>query len=375
MKKWIISMLIVVTVLFGGVFGFHFFKMTMMKKFMASMGGGAVDVTAIKAEPQSWTPEIDAIGFIEPKNGVMLSIAESGEVSKILIKSGQKVEKGDLLVQLDISKEQADLKSAQSQLSASKAERDRLVKLARESLGTQSQADTAKSNYESLVAQIQSLKSTIARREVRAPFSGITGIVQVQLGQYLQAGSKVVRLEDIDTMKLRFTVAGDDYSKMAINMPVNISVPAYPGRSFSGRINAIEPAVDTTTGVVEVQASIPNSDKLLRTGMYAMAAVEQPTLQNQIVVPQRAIDFTLYGESVYVLKHAASKEKDQPGYDVAEQKTVTVKERRGNLALIAKGIEPGDRVVTSGQLKLSNGTKVKVVEDDTLAPPATLPRQ
>jgi membrane fusion protein (multidrug efflux system) len=375
MKKWMISMLVIVTVLFGGVFGFHFFKQAMIKKFMASMGGQAVPVTAIKVKPQSWTPEIDAIGFIEPKNGVMLSAAESGVVSKILIASAQKVKQGDLLVQLDVSKEQADLKSAQSKLAASKAERDRLVKLAHESLGTQSQADTASSNYESLLAQIQSLKATIARREIRAPFSGIAGIIQVQLGQYLQAGSKVVRLENIDTMKLRFTVGGDDYSKIAVNMPVNISVSAYPGKNFSGRINAIEPAVDTSTGVFEVQATIPNSDKLLRTGMYASAAVEQPTLQNQVVIPQRAIDFTLYGESVYVLDHVASKEKGQPGYDIAKAKTVTVAERRGNLALISKGVVPGDRVVTSGQLKLYNGAKVKTVEDNTLAPPATLPLQ
>jgi membrane fusion protein (multidrug efflux system) len=108
--------------------------------------------------------------------------------------------------------------------------------------------------------------------------------------------------------------------------------------------------------------------------MYAVAQIEQPSLQQQIVIPQRAIDFTLYGESVYLLEHVASKEKDEPDYDIAKQITVTVQERRGSLALISKGVKPGDRVVTSGQLKLSNGTKVKVIEDNTLAPPATLPR-
>jgi membrane fusion protein (multidrug efflux system) len=147
-------------------------------------------------------------------------------VRNILIDSAQKVKQGDLLVQLDVTKEQADLKSAQSRLASSKAERDRLVKLAHESLGSQSQADSAVGNYDSLLAQIQSLKATIARREIRAPFSGITGIIQVQLGQYLSAGSKVVRLEDIDTMKLRFTVGEDDYSKIAIDMPLNLrSIP------------------------------------------------------------------------------------------------------------------------------------------------------
>jgi membrane fusion protein, multidrug efflux system len=375
MKKWMISMLAVVLVLCAVVVLVLFNRISMGKKMMAAMAGHAVPVTAIKVVPQTWVPEINTIGFIDPQNGVMLSTAESGEVSNILIKSGQKVQKGDLLVQLDVSKEEANLKSAQSMLSASKAERDRMVKLAHESMASKSQADTAVSNYQSLLAQIQSLKATIARREVRAPFSGYTGIVQVQLGQYLQAGTAVVRLEDIDTMKLRFTVGEKDYSKIAIDMPVNISVSAYPDRVFSGQISAIEPAVDTSTGVVNVEAKIPNSDGLLRTGMFAQAEIEQPVLQQQIVIPQSAIDFELYGESVFVLEHTPSKEKDQPGYDIAKQKTVIVKTRRGNLALISKGLEAGDRVVTSGQLKLYEGAKVKAVEDNTLAPPATLPLQ
>jgi membrane fusion protein (multidrug efflux system) len=158
-------------------------------------------------------------------------------------------------------------------------------------------------------------------------------------------------------------------------MPVKISVSAYPNSVFSGQISAIEPAVDTSTGVVNVEAKIPNSDGLLRTGMFAQAEIEQPALQQQIVIPQSAIDFELYGESVFVLEHTPSKEKGQPGYDTAKQKTVVVKTRRGNLALISKGLEAGDRVVTSGQLKLYEGAKVKAVEDNTLAPPATLPLQ
>lgn len=376
MKKWMITMLVIATLLFGGVFGFYFFKQIMMANYMASMQPPAVPVTAVQVKAQSWTPVIKAIGFIEPVNGVMLSTAEPGVVTRIMFESGAQVAEGDLLVQLDVAKEAADLKSAQTQLASFKAERDRMNKLAKESLATRSQADTATANYETLVAQIDSFKASIARREIRAPFAGVSGILQVQLGQHLQTGSDVVRLEDIGTMKLRFTIGEADYSRVAMNMPVDIRVSAYPERTFSGRIIAIEPAVDTTSGVVEIQAAIPNSEQLLRSGMYAEAEIQQADLQEQVVIPQRAIDFTLYGESVYVLEHVAAQAEaeDQSGYDVAKQKSVTVAERRGSLALISKGIEPGERVVTSGQLKLGNGARVQIVEDDTLAPPVTMPR-
>lgn len=374
MKKWMIVMLLAALLVFGGVFGFYFFKQSMMASYFASMPVPTVPITAVTVKAQSWTPQIKAIGFIEPENGVMLSAAESGVVNKISFNAADKVEQGAVLVQLDNAKELADLQSAESRRAALKSDRDRLAKLAKESLGTRSQADTAAADYASLLAQIESLKATIARREIRAPFAGITGILQVQLGQYVQAGTEIVRLENTDTMKIRFSLGEENYSHLALNMPVKIAVSAYPDKTFSGHITAIEPAIDMKSGVVKLEAVIPNSDQLLRSGMYAEVAVQQAAMLEQVVIPQRAIDFTLYGESVYLIEQVQPEDKTQAAYDVVKQKTVTVAERRGSDALIAKGVVVGDRVVTSGQLKLANGSHVKIVEDDTLLPPATLPR-
>jgi len=367
-------MLLVAILLFGSVFGFYQFKQVMMRDYMASMPVPTIPVTAVEIEAVDWTPVIHAIGFIEPANGVMLSAAGPGVVSKILFESGQEVEPDALLVQLDSDKEIADLRSAQSRLTSVKAERDRLAKLARESLVTKSQADVAAADYQSLVAQIDSLKATIARREIRAPFGGVTGINQVQLGQYLQTGTEVVRVENLELMKIRFIIGEKDYPRVAVGMPVQVTVSTYPERVFEGTINAIEPAIDYKSGVVQLQARIPNSDQLLRAGMYAEVDIYQPKLEQQVVIPQRAISFALYGETVYVLKSEASPEDAQATIDVAQQVTVKVAQRRGSLALISAGLQAGDRIVTSGQLKLANGTRVKIVEDDTLAPPAVLPR-
>jgi membrane fusion protein (multidrug efflux system) len=374
MKKWMFWMLVVATLLFGSVFGFYQFKQVMMRDFMASMPVPSVPVTAMTVAASDWVPMIHAIGFIEPENGVTLSTAEAGVVSEIKFSSGQQVEQGELLVKLDSGKEAADLRSAQSRLTSVRAESERQAKLARDSLVTQSVADAAAADYQSLRAQIDSLNASIERREIRAPFSGVTGINLVQLGQYLQTGTEVVRLDDIHHMKIRFIISEKNYPKVSVGMAVDITVSAYPGRVFAGKINAIDPAIDYKSGVVQLQAVIPNDELLLRAGMYAEVNIRQPTLTQQVVIPQRAITFALYGETVYVLDSTPSKQDGQPATSVARQVTVKVAERRDSLALISEGLKPGEVVVTSGQLKLANGTQVKVVADDTLAPPEKMPR-
>lgn len=374
MKKWMLWMLVGATVIFGSVFGFYAFKQVMIGKYFASLPVPTVPVTAVDVRASDWTPTIDGIGFIEPDRGVTLSASLAGLVSSVLFESGQTVNEGDLLVQLDADKERADLQSAQSRLASVKSERDRLVQLAQKSMASRSQADQAEATYDALLADIDSLKATIARREIRAPFSGITGIRQVNLGQYLQPGAEVVRLENIDVMRIRFIVAEQDYPRIQSGMPISLDISAFPGRQFEGTITAIEPAVDYKSGVVQVQATIPNSDQLLRAGMYAKVKIFQPTLSNQIVIPQSAITFTLYGETVYVIESVTPEEGGE-AYDAVRLATVVVDERSGSDALVTDGLSIGDRVVTSGQLKLSNGARVSIVQDDTLAPREQLPRR
>ena len=379
MKKWFFWMLLGSLILFGGAFGFYGFKQQMIAQYLSNMPKPVIAVTAIEVKPSDWTPEIDAIGFIEPKQGVMLSSQVSGVVSEILVNSGQSVDSGAILLRFDAAKERADLRSAESRLVSVSTELERLKKLARERLASQEQVDSANAQYLSLLAQIDSLKATLSLREIRAPFKGITGIVQVQQGEYLQPGADIIRLENIDVMRIRFIIGEKDYARVSVGMPIKVRVSAFADREFEGSISAIEPVIDYQSGVVQLQASIPNSEKLLRAGMYAEVSIQQDLMTGQLVIPQSAINFTLYGETVYLLEDAevestvSDGESAAAAVKVARLQVVTAAERKDSVARIASGLNAADLIVTSGQLKLSNGTQVKIIEDDTLAAPASLP--
>ena len=199
------------------------------------------------------------------------------------------------------------------------------------------------------------------------------------LGQYLSAGSQIVRLEDTSMMKIRFTIPQTDISKLKTGQTLHIYVDAYPKQPFQGTVSAIEPAVSAQSGVVQVQAAIPNSDGLLRSGMFAKVQVQLPVEPAQITIPQTAINFTLYGQTVFVVEEGKD-DKGQPLTDadgkpvlVAKQVEVNVGERKEEVAHILNGLKAGDRVVIAGQVRLSNGSHVKIIENSLLNKPDTTP--
>ncbi|CAJ1873530.1 efflux RND transporter periplasmic adaptor subunit [Aeromonas jandaei] len=375
MKKWMAIMLLIAIALFGSVIGFNLFKQKMIAKYMANRPEPEFPVTAMVTKAQDWIPTIEAIGFIEPNQGVTLSTELSGTIDAITFESGKPVKADQLLLSLDSSVEKANLRASQAKLPAAKAKFDRFQNLYKTSSISKEQLDEAEAAYRSLEADIESLKATIARREVRAPFSGVVGLRNVFLGQYLQPGTDIVRLEDTSVMRLRFTVPQTDISKIKLGQIIKINVDAYPQTQFDGHITAIEPAVNYQSGLIQVQADIPNNDGQLRSGMFARASIILPTVQNQIVVPQSAISFTLYGQNVYVLKESEETDKEGKKVMVKRAKQVVVKagERRGNDVHVLSGIQAGDEIVLSGQVRLSNDTKVHVVENDALAVPAQTP--
>ncbi|BBQ50945.1 MexH family multidrug efflux RND transporter periplasmic adaptor subunit [Aeromonas veronii] len=375
MKKWMAIMLLIAIALFGSVIGFNLFKQKMIAKYMANRPEPEFPVTAMVTKAQDWIPTIEAIGFIEPNQGVTLSTELAGTIDAITFESGKPVKADQLLLSLDSSVEKANLRASQAKLPAAKAKFDRFQNLYKTSSISKEQLDEAEASYRSLEADIESLKATIARREVRAPFSGVVGLRNVFLGQYLQPGTDIVRLEDTSVMRLRFTVPQTDISKIKLGQVIKINVDAYPQTQFDGHITAIEPAVNYQSGLIQVQADIPNNDGQLRSGMFARASIILPTVKNQIVVPQSAISFTLYGQNVYVLKESEETDKEGKKVMVKRAKQVVVKagERRGNDVHVLSGIQAGDQIVLSGQVRLSNDTKVHVVENDALAVPAQTP--
>ena len=366
MKKWMVIMLLIALALFGSVIGFNMFKQKKIAEYMANRPEPEFPVTAMVAQAQDWTPTIEAIGFIEPNQGVTLSTELAGTIDQIAFESGMAVKADQQLIGLDSSVEKANLRSSTARLPAARAKFERYQNLYQKNSISRDQLDDAEASYRSLEADIESLRATIARREVRAPFAGVVGLRNVFLGQYMEPGTEIVRLEDISVMRLRFTVPQTDISKISLGQTIKISVDAYPQTEFNGKISAIEPAVNYQSGLIQVQADIPNNGGKLRSGMFARASIILPTIKDQIVLPQNAITFTLYGQNVYVIK-----EKD--GVKRATQVVVKVGERRGNDAHILSGLKAGDEVVLSGQVRLSNDTKVKVEQNDALAVPAQTP--
>ena len=371
MKKWMVIMLLVALLLFGSVIGFNFYKFAQMGKAMASKPAPVFPVTTLTVKGTDWAPTLEAIGFIGPNQGLDIGTQIAGSVDKISFESGQKVKKGTLLMSLNTDVERANLKSSQSRLPAAKANYERMRSLYAKGGVSKGNLDDAQAEYLALEGQIDSLQGTIDRMTIRAPFNGQVGLRNVFLGQYLKAGDNIVRLEDTSVMKIRFTVAQTELAKIKVGQQLDIFVDAYPQRPFKGTIAAIEPIVKQLSGVVEVQAAIPNAEGQLRSGMYAKVQVLLPVQQQQVVIPQTAVNFTLYGQTVYVVEDGKDA-KGQP-VKIAKQTVVNVAERDADVAHVVSGLKVGDVVVTSGQIRLSNGSQVKAVEDNTLAKPATVP--
>ncbi|QUJ67546.1 efflux RND transporter periplasmic adaptor subunit [Photobacterium sp. GJ3] len=369
MKKWVawLIMLVIVAVLFGTLFTSKYFEISEKMEAFANMPEPDYPVTVVDVKATNWIPAIEAIGFIEPNQGVTVTTEVSGVIKSIDFDSGISVKSGQRLVTLDSDVEEANLKSSQARLPAAKAKYIRYQDLYKKGSISKEAFDDAQASYFSLSADIESLKATIDRRIIKAPFSGDVGLRNVFLGQYIQPGTDIVRLEDTSLMKLRFTIPQTDLSDIHIGQEVEIAVDAYPEANFQGKISAIEPAVNYQSGLVQVQADIPNNEGRLRSGMFARAHIILPTQENQVVLPQHAITYTLYGDNVYVVY------QDDKGDMRVRQSVVKTGERKRDLIHVLDGVTVGDQVVTTGQVRLSNDVKIRIVENDALKTPAKTP--
>ena len=370
MKKWIAAAILLAILVFGSVIGFNTFKNIKIKEYLANRPIPEFPVTSTTVGLDSWTPHLRAIGFIEPIQGVNIANEVAGKIVKINFKSGQKLKAGDPIIYLDAEVEKANLKAAKGRISAVKGNYKRMSSLFKKGSVSQGQVDDAEAELLALQGQIESYQATISRREIRAPFDGITGLRNVFMGEYLGTGSDIVRLEDVSRMRIRFTIPQNDLNKIYIGQPMDIFVDAEPNTTFKGTISAIEPAVNFQSGVIQVQAEVPNTDQKLRSGMFAKANIIQPTLQKQIIIAETAINYTLYGETVYLLTE--HKGKDGKDFLQAEQRIVSLGKSKDGSAHVLKGLNEGDVIVTSGQVRLSNGAHVKIIESDILSKPAEI---
>ena len=366
MKKRMVIMLVIVGLLLGGIVGFNIFKGVMMRKYMASAPVPSVTVSAMKVDYQQWQPQLSAVGTMRATRGVDVTTEVAGLVRNVNFKSGDEVKAGQVLAQLNADSETAQLNSLQAaaDLAATVYERDKAL-LAAEVL-SKAQVDTDAGDLKSKRALVAQQAALIRKKTLRAPFAGKLGITTVNPGQYLNPGDKLVTLQTIDPIFVDFNLPQQQLPQVTIGQKVTLTSDAYPGQTFSGKINAINPKIDPATRNVQVEATLPNAKRELLPGMFANVKIDQGEPQRYLTLPQTAITYNPYGDTVFVVK--ASDQKDAKGNAklTAQQVFVTTGPTRGDQVAILKGVDPGTEIVTSGQVKLKNGSPVVV--DNSVQP-------
>ncbi|MCY1279094.1 Multidrug resistance protein MdtA [compost metagenome] len=332
-----------------------------------------INVSAEKAVELPWQSRLPAIGTLKAFQGVDLTVEASGTVQDVLFLSGEKIKLGQPLIQMDSDVERATLATAEAELSLARVEFERGRSLVSRQNISKSEFDRLSSELQAAIGKVAQLKALMDKKRIIAPFSGTIGIRQVDVGDFLSSGTIIATLQDLDTLFVDFFLPEQAAPLLAVGQKVRISVAAFPGEFFEGDVAALNPKVEESTRNLQVRAMLQNPDGKLLPGMFANLDVLLPGEQERVVVPESAITYTLYGNSVYVVsekKNAEGQpEKDQDGQPqlVVERRFVETGERRDGKVVVQKGLEPGEQVVTSGQLKLDNGSHVAVVPDQSLA--------
>ncbi|WP_431635273.1 efflux RND transporter periplasmic adaptor subunit [Dyella sp. KULCS107] len=322
---------------------------------------GPVTVSTVKAAEQPWQPALNAVGTLRAANGADLAAEVAGLVTDVNLKSGQEVKKGQLLVQLRDGDEVAQLQQLQANAELSKITLERARKQLAAQAISQADFDTAQADTKARQAAVAQQQVVIAKKQLRAPFDGRAGIITISPGDYLAAGTTVVTVQQLDPLYVDFNVPQGELGRLKVGQPVTLSLDAYAGRSFSGKLSAINPKVDTSTRNVQVEATVPNHDQTLTPGMFAKVSVDVGQQRTQLTLPQAAIVYNPYGDTVYVVQPSKGKDaKGKPNPPTVKQAFVTTGDSRGDQVAILKGISAGTEVVTSGQMKLKNDAPITV---------------
>lgn len=363
MKKRMIIMLIGVAIVFGGVFGFDYVRSYFMGKFFANFQPPPAVINATKATEETWQPSLLAVGSLVAVKGVEVTTQVPGQVTDIYFHSGDHVEKGQPLLQLDARTDIQDLKNYQAQLTLAQLNYNRSAELYQKKAVSKSDLDTNQAQLEEAKALVQKTEVLIDEKKIEAPFAGKIGIRQVNIGQYLTAGTDIVSLQALNPLYVQFYLPEQELSKAKVGQDVTVTVDAFPGEKFAGTVTAIDSKVDTGTRNILIQATIPNDQKQLLPGMFVTVNVLLPVQKNVVTVPQTAISYSLYGDSVYVIKQDGT-DKDGKPILKAYREYIKIGERRDNEVAIESGIKAGQEIVTSGQLKLQDGMRVQISKTD-----------
>ena len=361
MVRWFIIVGLLLAALVGGFVWFNYFRGQMIAQFFANNKPPPTSVSIAEAKSEVIPNLLTAVGDLAAVHQVNVTSDVSGRITDIMFTAGSSVKAGSPLVQLFDGPDQGDLASFKAQATVAQLSLDRAKQLASRQFGPQATVDSAQAAFDQANAGIAKTEAIISQKLVRAPFDGELGVRHVEVGQFLTAGTQIVTLTDLSQLYANFTVTEKDSAALKVGQTVRIAVDAYPGRTFEGKITAIEPQIATDTRNIRVQATLDNPERILKPGMFATTTVVLPDKPPVVTVPETAVDYTLYGDSVFLITE--KKEADGKTSLSAVRTFVRTGNRVGGRAEILSGLKPGDRVVAVGQLKLQSGAAVAISTD------------
>jgi len=355
-----IALLIAIVVF---IFGTKFLQIGKMMAMPRTMPPTTVTSASVKEE--DWAPHLTAVGSVSAVQGAVVSTELAGVVSEINFENGAQAKKGEVLMKLDASQEEALLRSAEADAQLAKTDLERARDLAIKKVVSGAEFDSAQSKFTRMNAVVDQMRSNIAKKSIIAPFDGQLGIRQVNVGQMINAGQQVVALTALDPVYVDFALPEQYLSKLAKGLEVSVRADAYPGRQFKGKLTAINSMVDPVTRNVPLQATLENSDHALHPGMFAKVEVALAETKKTIVIPGSAVSYAPYGDSVFLIDKQRDPKTGKES-QVLRQQFVRVGEARGDFVAVTQGLKAGQTVVSTGVFKLRNGMAVTVNND--LAP-------
>ena len=357
MTKRMLIMLVIVGLIAAALLGWDMFKSKMMKEIFSKMAPPPPAVTTFVAKGQTWQPVLSAVGSLKAINGVQVSTDLAGIISEIAFESGTPVKKGDLLLKLDTKQEEAQLRAAEARRDLAKVNLSRKADLLEKKATSQAEYDSAAAEARQAEASVEEVRALIDRKTIRAPFDGVLGIRQVNVGQYLNAGVPIVPLESCDPIYVDFNLPQQHLAQVTLHKKVRLSAPGVSAEEFEGEITAINSRVDEATRNVQIEATVRNPAKKLRGGMFANVEFLLPEQPGVLAIPASSINYAPYGDSIFIIKDGKS--ADGKPQKQAVQQFVKLGASRGDQVTVLSGLKEGDEVISSGVFKLRSNEPVE----------------
>ncbi|MDI9244218.1 efflux RND transporter periplasmic adaptor subunit [Marinobacter sp. CHS3-4] len=356
-SRFLIVIIILGAVL-GGIFGYKFYQFGQMQE-QFSQPQPPAKISAVKAQTESWTPQIKAVGSVEAINGIAVANEVPGVVETINFESGDAVKKGDVLIRLDAAIDQAAVRTRRAEAQLAKQEFQRVSDLLPKRAVSQSQYDEAKANFDAAQARVNEAEAQLSKKVIRAPFDGNLGLRLVDQGEYIATGTPIVEINMLDPIYVDYTLSEKDLPMVAKGHSVVATVAAVPQQTFEGEVSAINTSVNPESRTVRVRATLDNSEKLLRPGMFATINTRQPQDQTVVTVPRTAISYNTYGDFVFVVT------ENEDGQLIVKRRTVQTGNTRDGRVAVLNGLETGEQVVSKGLLRLRAGQTVEILDEQS----------